>query len=98
VLRDLAKKGARRVDVYCPGFVADCLETLEEIGLEGKRLFVAAGGQELRVVPCLNEHPAWIAALAEIAFRELSGWLHAGPGPAERETTQLRARALGATR
>jgi len=98
VLRDLAKKGTRRVDVYCPGFVADCLETLEEIGLEGRRLFVAAGGQELRVVPCLNEHPSWIAALAEIAFRELAGWLRPAPDPAQREATQLRARALGAAR
>jgi ferrochelatase len=98
VLRDLAKQGARKVDVYCPGFVADCLETLEEIGLAGKRLFLAAGGGELRVVPCLNEHPAWIAALAEIAARELGGWLGSFPDPASREATQLRARALGADR
>ena len=98
VLRDLARKGTRRVDVYCPGFVADCLETLEEIGLEARRLFVAAGGKELRVVPCLNEHPAWIAALTDLALRELSGWLRPPPDAAAREATQLRARALGAER
>jgi ferrochelatase len=79
VVRALAKKGLRRVDVYCPGFVADCLETLEEIGIEARKVFVAGGGGDLRVVPCLNEHPAWIAALAEIAMRELAGWLAAPP-------------------
>ena len=98
VLRDLARKGTRRVDVYCPGFAADCLETLEEIGLEGKRLFLGAGGQSLRVVPCLNEHPAWIGALADRAVRHLGGWLASPPDPAMREATQLRARALGADR
>jgi ferrochelatase len=78
----LAKLGAkrlRRVDVFAPGFVADCLETLEEIGLEGRATFQAAGGGELRVVPCLNEHPAWIGALADLVRRELSGWLPAAP-------------------
>ena len=86
------------MDVYCPGFVVDCLETLEEIGIEGRKLFAAAGGGELRVVPCLNEHPAWIAALADLALRELSGWLVPPPDAAARETTQLRARALGAAK
>jgi ferrochelatase len=75
VLRGLARKGAHRVDVQCPGFVADCLETLEEIAIAARKAFVAAGGRELRLVPCLNEHPAWIAALAEIALRELAGWI-----------------------
>jgi ferrochelatase len=98
VLRALAGKGARRVDVYCPGFVADCLETLEEIGIAARAAFIAAGGTELRVVPCLNEHPAWIAALAEIVMRELSGWLAPPSDRATRESVQLRARALGAAR
>lgn len=98
VIRTLGRKGLRRVDVYCPGFVADCLETLEEIGIDGRKLFVASGGGDLRIVPCLNEHPAWIAALADLALRELSGWLAPPPDAAARETTQLRARALGAIR
>jgi ferrochelatase len=98
VIRNLGRKGLRRVDVYCPGFVADCLETLEEIGIEGRKRFVAAGGGELRAVPCLNEHPAWISALADLALRELSGWLAPPPDAAARETAQLRARALGAIR
>lgn len=98
IIRGLGRRKLRRVDVYCPGFVADCLETLEEIGIKGRKVFVAAGGGELRVVPCLNEHPAWIAALAEIALRELAGWLAPPPDDAARETTRLRARALGALR
>jgi ferrochelatase len=62
----LAQNGLRNVDVVCPGFVSDCLETLEEIGIEARRAFQAAGGSEIRLVPCLNEAPEWIAALAAI--------------------------------
>jgi ferrochelatase len=65
-LVELAKKGARRVDVVCPGFVSDCLETLEEIAMEAKHAFLAAGGKEFHALPCLNESPEWIAALAKI--------------------------------
>jgi ferrochelatase len=66
-LEDLARAGTRRVDVVCPGFVADCLETLEEIGITARVAFMAAGGERLGLVPCLNESPEWIRALAEIS-------------------------------
>ena len=66
-LMDLPGKGVTRVDVVCPGFVSDCLETLEEIGIEGRQAFVAAGGREFHVLPCLNEAPEWIRALGDIA-------------------------------
>ena len=66
-LRELAAKGAQRVDVVCPGFVSDCLETLEEIGIAARKAFLDAGGREFRLVPCLNESPEWISALAQIA-------------------------------
>jgi ferrochelatase len=66
-LIELAKKGVTRVDVVCPGFVSDCLETLEEIGIEGRQAFLAAGGKEFHALPCLNEAPEWIAALGKIA-------------------------------
>lgn len=62
----LAAAGMERVDVFCPGFVADCLETLEEIGITARTKFRQAGGRELKLVPCLNDSPEWIAALAEI--------------------------------
>ncbi len=75
VLRDLAKAGTGRVDVACPGFVADCLETLEEIGIEAKAQFLAAGGKEFRLIPCLNEDDAWIHALADLARTHLGDWV-----------------------
>jgi len=92
----LAREGKGRVDVICPGFVADCLETLEEIGIEGRQAFLRAGGKDFHVIPCLNEHPRWIAALAELVQRNLAGWLSAPPDAQARELTVLRAKALGA--
>jgi ferrochelatase len=74
-LSELASKGTGRVDVVCPGFVADCLETLEEIGIEGRKTFLDSGGREFHLLPCLNERADWIDALASIARRHLSGWL-----------------------
>jgi ferrochelatase len=73
-LRELGAQGARRVDVMCPGFPADCLETLEEIAIEGRAAFLRAGGKEFNYIPCLNDDGDWIAALAEIARRHLAGW------------------------
>jgi ferrochelatase len=78
VLADLAKQGVGRVDIACPGFPADCLETLEEIGMEGREDFLAAGGQELRLIPCLNERDDWIRALAALACRQMAGWIDPG--------------------
>lgn len=66
-LVQLARQGAARVDVVCPGFVSDCLETLEEIDIEARKAFLGAGGREFHALPCLNESPEWIVALAAIA-------------------------------
>ncbi len=96
-LRTLGKAGTGRVDVFCPGFVGDCLETLEEIGMEGKESFLAAGGKAFHLIPCLNEHPAWIAALTDLVLNELRGW-PPPPDDAERSATLARANALGAQR
>ena len=96
-LVELARERQRRVDVLCPGFPSDCLETLEEIGIEGRAAFLAAGGAEFHAIPCLNESPAWIAALASLALKHLGGWLDAPPDAAARELTQARANARGAT-
>ncbi len=70
----LAKQGVASVDVMCPGFTADCLETLEEIDQEVRAAFLAAGGREFRYIPCLNDSHPWIDALAQIALRHLQGW------------------------
>jgi ferrochelatase len=69
VLTTLAQKGIRRLAVLCPAFVADCLETLEEIGMRAKHDWVAAGGEDLILVPSLNAHPAWIEGLSQIVTR-----------------------------
>jgi ferrochelatase len=65
-LVNVALGGGERVDVVCPGFVADCLETLEELGIRARAKFLAAGGRELQLIECLNEAPEWIAALAAL--------------------------------
>ena len=91
-LIELARQGIGRVDVVCPGFVADCLETLEEIGIGAKQAFLAHGGREFRLVPCLNEAPEWIDALASICAAH--GWApREAPGLARR---RQRALAMGA--
>lgn len=73
-LEKLARQGVARVDVMCPGFTSDCLETLEEIGMEAKTGFLKAGGKEFNLIPCLNQSPAWINALAMLAEEQLIGW------------------------
>jgi len=66
-LIELAKAGGTAVDVFCPGFVSDCLETLEEIGIAARARFMEAGGHDFQLIPCLNESPEWIEALRRIA-------------------------------
>jgi len=101
VLAELGRLGGRRVDVICPGFVADCLETLEEIGIEGKAIFLGAGGKALDLLPCLNDRPGWIEALAAIAREHLTGWIPEGYDRAAAEAAgkaaAARAERLGAT-
>ena len=70
-LERLGREGVARVDVICPGFAADCLETLEEIGIEGRRLFLEAGGKEFHYIPTTNDTPSWMTALAAIAAEKL---------------------------
>jgi ferrochelatase len=75
VLEHLGKKGVKRVYVALPGFTADCLETIDEIGLESREVFEHAGGEHLKNGTCLNDHPVWIAAMARILREEGHGWL-----------------------
>jgi ferrochelatase len=79
-LEKLARDGVGRVDVVCPGFVSDCLETLEEIAIECKAAFLAAGGKEFHYLPCLNESDAWIAALAGLVRENMGNWLSPSAG------------------
>jgi ferrochelatase len=96
-LEALARAGTRRVDVACPGFVADCLETLEEIAQEGKSLFLAAGGKEFNYLPCLNEADDWIATLADLVTTGLAGWAELDNRQAADARAAL-ASAMGAPR
>ncbi|HEC75560.1 MAG TPA: ferrochelatase [Methylophaga aminisulfidivorans] len=64
-LRELAAQGIRHVMVLCPAFVTDCLETLEEIAIRGEEVFKEAGGQKLTLIPCMNDHPAWVNVLSD---------------------------------
>ncbi|HSC78750.1 MAG TPA: ferrochelatase, partial [Chitinolyticbacter sp.] len=78
VIAALSRQGVKTLDVVCPGFVADCLETLEEIAIEGKRDFLAAGGTRFSYIAALNDDAGWIAALGATIERELGGWLTIG--------------------
>lgn len=96
-LIELAKQGVSRVDLMCPGFTADCLETLEEIDQEARHAYLAAGGREFHYIPCLNDSHAWIAALADLAIRHMQGWPMSPADPSALEAQRQRALAAGAT-
>jgi protoporphyrin/coproporphyrin ferrochelatase len=70
-LMELPRRGLKKLLVICPSFVSDCLETLEEIGIRGRKIFLEAGGKEFAQIPCLNEHPLWLAALEKMVRRFL---------------------------
>ena len=70
----MGKAGVKRVDVLCPGFTSDCLETLEEINMEAREAFLHAGGKAFHYIPCLNDDPEWITALCNVTQQHLQGW------------------------
>lgn len=74
-LKSLPKDGVKHVQVICPGFAADCLETLEEIAVENRDYFMAAGGEEYSYIPALNDSPAHIELLADLIKTHSQGWL-----------------------
>lgn len=74
-LERLAALGVKRVDVICPGFAADCLETLEEIAMQCRDAFFARGGEAFHAIPCLNTRPEWVAALEKIIRKQIADWL-----------------------
>ncbi len=99
-LADLGKAKTARIDVICPGFSSDCLETLEEIAMEGKEIFTHAGGGDYNYIPALNENDAWIHAMTEIALENLHGWVRTewdmDAAKKSNETTKNLAKNLGA--
>ena len=103
-LKALPAEGVRQVDVLCPGFSADCLETLEEVAMENRETFLEAGGERYRYIPCLNDRPEHMTALADLVLRHTQGWPETAAdysheaGEHERTERLARARALGAER
>ena len=71
----LARDGVKRIAILTPGFAADCVETLEEISVEAKEIFLEHGGEKFSFIPCLNDSEGGIAVLVHLIERELRGWL-----------------------
>lgn len=95
----LAQAGVKRVDVVCPGFTSDCLETLEEIAQEVRDAFLHAGGQTFHYIPCLNDSADWITALGQLSEQHLAGWpTRQAPVAATLAASRAAALALGAER
>ena len=86
-LVSMAQGGTKKVDVMCPGFTGDCLETLEEINMEAREAFLHAGGKEFNYIPCLNDDLGWVRALTDITSQNLAGW----PTQTLPDTAQLAA-------
>src|SRR6185503_6938152 len=74
-VKRLAGQGVKNLAVITPGFAADCLETLEEIGMENAEIFRHAGGQNFTAIPCLNDSAGGMAVIRDIVARELKGWV-----------------------
>ena len=95
----LGKAGVARVDVVCPGFTSDCLETLEEISMEARAAFLTAGGKVFHYIGCLNDDAQWINALSAVTQLHLSGWpTQAGVDQQALANSRAAALALGAQR
>jgi ferrochelatase len=95
----MAREGQRRVSVVCPGFATDCLETLEEIAIRNRALFMANGGEFYDYIPALNATDAHTELLAELIARQARAWPAAQPGAAaELEESRRRALRQGAAR
>jgi protoporphyrin/coproporphyrin ferrochelatase len=93
----MAQAGTKKVDVVCPGFTGDCLETLEEINMEAREAFLHAGGTEFSYIPCLNDDLDWVRALTAIATQHLAGWpTQTAPDAAALAQGRQAALALGA--
>lgn len=94
VIKQLAESGVRTLDVICPGFSADCLETLEEVSIRYHEDFAAAGGGSLRYIPALNDHPEHLDLLTGLLRRELTGWVPQGFQPPSEATLAQARRAV----
>ena len=97
-VQELGGSGLQRLDVICPGFAVDCLETLEEIAMQNAEIFREAGGSELCYIPALNLRDDHVDCLTELIREHAAGWLVGGASAEEREETARRAKRMGADR
>jgi ferrochelatase len=95
-VRALARDGVKHIQVVCPGFTSDCLETLEEIAMEVRDAFLEEGGERFEYIPCLNNDPGWIDAMSAVAHQHLQGWDLSHPKDAELAASRAQALSLGA--
>lgn len=86
-VRRLAKEGVKRLDVACPGFAVDCLETLEEIAMQNRDFFIGAGGEDLRYIPALNDSPDQLSSLAALILKHTHGWLRSASADSSNVTS-----------
>jgi ferrochelatase len=92
----LAEQGIKRVDLICPGFTSDCLETLEEISLEAQEAYLHAGGEVFHYIPCLNDSQTWVEGLHALCKSHMHGWPMEKPNQLTLEKSRDEALALGA--
>jgi len=103
-MEKLPSEGVKHIDLICPGFSADCLETIEEINVENQEIFMHAGGEKFHYIEALNDRPAHIACLGQVVQQHISGWPESGDGktttinhPQALEYSRQRAMAMGAS-
>ena len=94
LFEQLPHQGVKTLDVICPGFVSDCIETLEEIAIDGHKSFLAHGGEHFSYIPCLNDDPIWIDALVGMITEQLLGWQLATVNQAQQQQRQQRQMAI----
>jgi ferrochelatase len=92
----LAQQGIKRVDLICPGFTSDCLETLEEISQEAQEAYLHAGGEVFHYIPCINDSPTWVQGMYELCKSHMGGWPMQGADANQLQISRQEALALGA--
>ena len=95
-VRALAREGVKHIQVVCPGFTSDCLETLEEIAMEVRDAYLEEGGERFEYITCLNNDASWIDALSQVAHQHLQGWDLSPAKQSDLSASRAQALSMGA--